>query len=389
MSKFMKLQQSWLQSVQGSEWLLVLKRLGLADELLKYTEVREGGVNTIRSFHRPDFQQALVGRLPASCRIHCSKRLQSYCQQPTGQIEIQFEDGSTTTCDVLIGADGIKSAVRRTFAHEKVTLARSQGKSTGAAEHEAFADPVWSGMVAYRALIPLEKLRLVAPDHPTLLTSAPCCYVGKNKFIIVYPMSRGKFVNFVAYDSQPELEGTTFNGPWVSTVSPTELAGLFSTWETDIQTLISCVENPLLWAVHTVNTLESFISGRVALVGDAAHAMTPFQGSGAGQAIEDAFILATLLGHHATTLQTLDHALLVYDKVRRPRAVEVVANSRESGRLLMLHDYDFRGMSDDAVLKELHTIGEKHDRSADWTWNTSIDESVEEALTMLLENAVL
>ena len=119
-------------------------------------------------FHRADFQQVLLRKLPISCKVHYSKRLRSYKQRLSGPIELLFEDGSSSFCDVLIGADGLKSAVRRTFLVEEAELAKSEGKWAEVAKINASVDPVWSGTNAYRALIPAEKLRARNPDHPIL-----------------------------------------------------------------------------------------------------------------------------------------------------------------------------------------------------------------------------
>ncbi|KAG5638593.1 hypothetical protein H0H81_011679 [Sphagnurus paluster] len=300
-------------------------------------------LNTIRTFHRADFQQSLLRRLPASCKTHCSKRLQSYSQQPTGLVEIVFEDGSTAVCDVLIGADGLKSAVRRKFVTEQVPPAQSKWTHTEIAEHDASAEPVWSGILAYRALIPAERLRSQAPDHPAFSTSIRYFYLGKNNVSVSATVNGIPVADrIVAVHSRPFQVGATFDGPWASTVDRAEFTSLFSTWEPEVQMLIS-----------------------------------------------DAYILATLLGHRTTTRQTLEHALLVYVKVRRPRAIEVVSKSRRNGKLLMMDDYDFRGMSNDAVLKELRSSVEEIDRLSEWTWTTSIDESVQQALTMLLGNVII
>jgi salicylate hydroxylase len=119
------------------------------------------------TFHRADFQSALLKNLPRSCRVTCSKRLRSYTQSPTGPIELVFEDGSTATCDVLIGADGLKSAVRRTMFTEKAQVAQSQKQWSEAAECMASIEPLWSGTNAYRALIPAERLAARSPNHRT------------------------------------------------------------------------------------------------------------------------------------------------------------------------------------------------------------------------------
>ena len=140
------------------------------------------------------------------------------------------------------------------------------------------------------------------------------------QYVIAYPISKGKMVNFVAFKSHHDLENTRFNGPWVCATDSAEFSATFRTWEPEVQALVDvsifftlsviqlaqqfqCVERPLRWAIHTVKPLKSFVSGRVGIIGDAvrslltfipliyrpalqAHAMTPHQGSGAGQAIE-------------------------------------------------------------------------------------------------------
>jgi len=117
------------------------------------------------AFHRPDFQTVLLRRLPPSYRIHCSKRLRSYNQRQGGPISLLFEDGSRATCDVLLGADGIKSAVRRSLVGEKAQWAQAENRLSEAAEFMSMVEPAWSGTNAYRALIPAERLRAVSPNH--------------------------------------------------------------------------------------------------------------------------------------------------------------------------------------------------------------------------------
>ncbi|KAG6901681.1 hypothetical protein C0995_009236 [Termitomyces sp. Mi166 len=148
----------------------------------------------------------------------------------------------------------------------------------------AAIDPVWSGTNAYRALILSDDLRRIAPDHKVY--TRPTQYLGKNGYIIAYPVAHGKYINFVACISRHDLEYSLFDGPWFLPVDRVEFAGHFSGWESEVQQLISCVKQPFRWAIHTIKPLPSFVSGNVAVLGDAAHAMTPHQGSGAGQAIE-------------------------------------------------------------------------------------------------------
>ncbi|KAG6909506.1 hypothetical protein DXG01_017063 [Tephrocybe rancida] len=407
---------------------------GLEEDLLKYSEVKPhtGPVTSFRYrksnqtpgldfytlvtkgnlmlFHRADFQRVLLRRLPKTCQAHCSKRLQSYSQCLSGPIEVIFEDGSRTTCDVLIGADGLKSAVRRSFLQEKAAWARSEGRNVEAVNIDASIDPVWTGQNAYRALIPTERLKRCSPDHKILSRPTQCKHADLRstkvpgqewrktppflnerhqliapllQYIIAYPIARGKFVNFVAFTANHEREYSPFQGKWVSKSNRAEFAGLFAEWEPEVQELISCVDDPIRWAVHTIKPLDSFISGGVALIGDAAHAMTPHQGSGAGQALEDAYILGTVLGHPSTTRTTLDRALHIFDHIRRPHALRVAEKSRRNGQIFTLHDLDLEGLPDDALLVELNTLSEEFTKSWEWAWSTSIEGSKEEALRML------
>lgn len=95
------------------------------------------------------------------------------------------------------------------------------------------------------------------------------------------------------------------------------------------------------------------------MMGDAAHAMTSFQGQGAGQAIEDACVLQTLLGKVRRT-EEIPYALEAYDQVRRPRAERVVTTSREAGYLLTMQ---LEGVKDD-----LDKMKEQWERRMSWIW---------------------
>ncbi|KAJ3862361.1 hypothetical protein EV359DRAFT_74222 [Lentinula novae-zelandiae] len=390
----------------------IIKMLGLEADLLKVTETQvvDGPVSTFRYrksdqyegiefytlitqgslmlFHRADFQQTLLNHLPKQCRTHCLKRLRSYAQRQSGPIELLFEDGTTASCDLLIGADGVKSAVRAGVLGEKAQWARSEGRREEALEILQHVEPVWSGTNAYRALIPIQKLKAIAPNHRVLNTPG-VQYLGKQGYIIAYRISGGKLINFVAFVVKHHLENTQFNGPWMSTVDNSAFSSIFAHWEPEVRALIACVENPMQWAIHTVRPMQSFVSGRVALLGDAAHSMTPHQGSGAGQAIEDACILATVLGHPSTNRTNIARALRVYDSIRCPFAYRVMEVSRINGRYFTLQLDEAAGAMDLDKLPpkqqwdNLQQLGSRIVKNWEWTWTTSIDTTLQEALRML------
>ncbi|PCH44584.1 salicylate hydroxylase [Wolfiporia cocos MD-104 SS10] len=346
-----------------------------------YTLITPGGMTTL---HRPEFQSVLLKHVPPSCRMHTSKRLVSYTQPPSdtrrsghspAPIVLRFSDGSSATCDLLIGADGVKSNVRAGLVRELASDAAAQGRTREAEELRRAAHPLWSGTRTYRATIPAEVLRARLPGHRVL--TEPMIYFGKDTQLTCYPIARGTIINFAAMRARYDLENTILDGPWIDDAPREELLQDFSRWEPEVQALFQSVPRYSRWAIHTTQRLPSFVSGRIALIGDAAHAMMPYQGAGAGQAIEDGYLLATLLGHRKTTLPTLVRALRIYDELRRPFAQRVAETSRENGLLYTLnHPALARGAGLDAAAARIR------DNWA-WAWETTIDGDVDRALRML------
>ncbi|KAF8624142.1 hypothetical protein AX17_007205 [Amanita inopinata Kibby_2008] len=389
----------------------ILQKLGLEKELLQRSDVKpvDGPVDSFHyrkgdqedgfdfytlttqgnmiAFHRAEFQKALIRKVLPTCKIHCSKRLKTYVRKPYRMIELVFEDGTTTTCDVLVGADGIRSVVRRVLLTEKAQIARARNEDAARIDKIlAPVEPAWTGQIAYRAIVPGEELRARAPGHRVLTSAVQ--YLGKNGFLLAYPISLGELINIVAFRTRHDLEGSNFEGKWVSTTDKTEFTREFSHWEADVHELLDCVEKATRWAVHTIRPMDSFVQSRVVLAGDAAHAMLPHQGSGAGQAVEDAYILSSLLGHPKTTRETLEHALQVYDQVRRPFALEVQRKSRLAGRYFTFHpevtnlDMD---EGEEQSRDKLLDLAEKFTKNWEWAWTTHIEDSLEDALRMLEE----
>ncbi|KZT63552.1 hypothetical protein DAEQUDRAFT_680182, partial [Daedalea quercina L-15889] len=139
-------------------------------------------------------------------------------------------------------------------------------------------------------------------------------------------------INVVAFVTNPEGEGTKYEGAWSREASKQEIVDEYADWESWVVQLF----NASAWVINVAPKLPTYVGERVALLGDAAHAMTPHQGSGAGQAIEDGYILASLLADPRATRETLPRVLQVYDSIRRPFSQSIVQRSRATG---MLCDY--------------------------------------------------
>ena len=119
-------------------------------------------------FHRAEFHEVLLNRLSSRCRTFPSKRLESYIQRAGAPIMLHFQDGSTATCDILIGADGLKSAVRKTMFQEAAMWAESQHRNSDAAKLRNLREPRFSGFIAYRVVIPAARLSSLSPQHRAL-----------------------------------------------------------------------------------------------------------------------------------------------------------------------------------------------------------------------------
>jgi len=267
--------------------------------------------------HRAAFLDALVNKVDPHS-THFNKRCTNI--EPSGsdssQLTLRFADGTTASADVVLGADGIKSTVRRAITPD------------------IHHPPSFSNTVAYRGLVPIGDVK--AAGVKTDLTKRPINFVGKGKHIIVFPIKGDTVINVVAFVTDRSVEIGQANlppeEPWVTPVTKEELLEQYAGWGSDVTGLLGCIQNPNKWSIHVVSPpLKSYVNKRIALLGDAAHGMLPHLGAGAGQGLEDAFVLAKLIGHPQTNKSNVERILRVYDKVRLARSQMVWEGSRSAG----------------------------------------------------------
>ncbi|KAG1819184.1 uncharacterized protein BJ212DRAFT_1298430 [Suillus subaureus] len=331
--------------------------------ILRRSDIPQGGfewfqqIPTLMSshMHRQHLMDTLKQHLPSSCSLHFNKRLTRYDKQLSGSLMLHFADDSTSTTDVLIGADGVHSSVRKMLFE---TLDRDV---VDPSKIRHYTDPSWTGTLVYRTVFPAKKLSDLDPNHVSLKDFVIFC--GMRKHVVSYPVSQGTLINVVASVTDEEKAGTPFEDRWVSSVSHEEVQEPYQDFEPAVKNLLKCFENPSRWALHVVNELPLSAYDGVALIGDACHAMTPHFGAGAGQAIEDAFVLGRLLAHPLTTLDNVPAALKVYQDVRLLFAQSVARESARAGRL-----YDFDISSAANVQEELEI--RKEQLLAQWEWES-------------------
>jgi len=139
--------------------------------------------------------------------------------------------------------------------------------------------------------------------------------------------------------------------------------------------------DPSQWAIFEHPYISTFAKSRVAILGDAAHASTPHQGAGAGQAIEDAHVLSELLGDSCIKFaKDVVAAFKAYDEVRRPRSQRVVTTSKENAYLLCLC---MDGVGDDEA--KLKDTFQQH---LHWLWDLDVQgqEEAREKMIAYLES---
>lgn len=229
-------------------------------------------------------------------------------RQTTSGAVVRFADGSETEADAVVGADGIHSVVRdRLFVPD---------------------EPVFSGTSGYRALVPLDRLRHI----PQLAESVLWLWLGPGRHFIAYPVADGSALNFLAV--VPDRDWTVES--WSTRGSGAELLAAFDGWHPFVTEVLAACESPGRWALYDREPQRTWTIGAVTLLGDAAHAMLPHHGQGANQSLEDAVVLAELLG--AVDAGGVQAALRAYERARRPRTRLLQTGSRKNADCFQLPD---------------------------------------------------
>ena len=241
---------------------------------------------------RGDLHDILAGAAPA---VQFSTV--SQVRSSSGDATIVLDSGETRTFDLVIGADGIASAIRRSWPE--------------------YPGIRYAGCTAWRGIT----------AGPVDVPMAGETWGRGERFGIV-PMARGRVYWFATVSVPPN---------WPVADEKADLLRRFAGWHDPIPALLQATDARVILRndiVELAAPLSRFIRGRVVLVGDAAHAMTPNLGQGGNQALEDAITLAAL----AAQARDLDVAISRYDEMRRKRTALLARRSRQIGRIAQVHN---------------------------------------------------
>jgi salicylate hydroxylase len=242
--------------------------------------------------HRADLLSALAGAFPAE-RVHLGHQLTGLTETGDG-VRARFADGTHTDADVLVGADGIHSVVRRELFGPQ--------------------QPRFTGCAAYRGLVPAERLRRLRLEVTAQV------WMGPGQHLVHYFVRGGELLNVVAIVEQDQWTRES----WTDRGDVADALAAFAGWHPQVRTILSAMDETFIWALFDRAPLPRWSSGRTTLLGDACHPMLPFMAQGAAQSIEDGATLAACLTQAGPDIPA---ALLRYERLRIPRTSRMQALS--------------------------------------------------------------
>lgn len=275
--------------------------------------------------HRADLQTILLDAVRGrpGIRLCVGREVSGLAETDDGvSLTMRSVDGDRSeslSADLVVGADGVRSALRQLFDARPLQLHRQ---------------------AAWRAVIPREA----APE--ALQGDETGLWLGSGRHVVHYPINGGKRLNVVAI--VPEREG---DEDWGRLGDPAVLRDHFPDAAAPLTDLLSLPDTWVVWSLVDRPAARPMARGRIALLGDAAHPVLPFLAQGAALAIEDAAVLAASLSAKGG----VPEALTAYAAARRSRVRAVQRAARRNGRFY--HAGRLIGFARDTVMRRLGPEG--------------------------------
>jgi len=245
--------------------------------------------------HRGDLHEALLSVLPGGI-VHCDRKLVGLDERGS-RVTLTFEGGHRAEADLVIGADGVHSIVRDIIIGPDA--------------------PIHKGRIAYRAIFP--SALMGGKDVGASRTK----WWGVDRHIVIYYTRRDRSeIYFVT--SVPEPAEWLTRESWSATGDVHELRKAYEGFHPDVRAVLAACPDCHKWAILEREPLPKWSEGRVVLLGDACHPMTPYMAQGAATAMEDAAVLARCLADAEGEVRS---ALSKYEAHRKPRTSRIQAIS--------------------------------------------------------------
>ncbi len=245
--------------------------------------------------HRADLHAAIEAVVPDGI-VHLGMKLAGL-EQNAREVTLAFEDGTRARADAVIGADGVHSLAR------EIILGPER--------------PRFTGRVAYRATYPAARLKAA-------ITPVRTKWWGPDRHMVIYYVTAARDeLYFVT--SVPERADWITPESWSAKGDLVELKAAYAGFHPEVQAVIDACPEVYKWGLFEREPLARWSAGRVALLGDACHPMTPYMAQGAASALEDAAVLARCLSGDGA--DDLERAFRVYEATRKPRASAIQAGS--------------------------------------------------------------
>jgi salicylate hydroxylase len=260
-----------LRDYKGGEVLRLDLGMGAADEY--------------HFIHRADLIDILAAAVRgAGARIRLMQKVVRV--EAGARPVVHLASGAAMEADLVLGADGLHSVVRRTL----------NGDLT----------PFFTRQVAWRAVVPNHRAR--GPEVQV--------HMGPLRHLVSYPLRGGALLNLVAVQERAAWTAES----WSQQDDPMVLRAAFGDFGPDARAMLEAVEEVNLWGLFRHPVARVWHAGRLAILGDAAHPTLPFLAQGASMALEDAWVLADALSSEPT----VDAALARYQARREGRVARVV-----------------------------------------------------------------
>ena len=250
-------------------------------------------------FFRPDLHRVLVDALPEGVLRLGARVVEA------NDDGVTLEGGERITADGVVAADGIRSPIRQQLVGTE--------------------EPVFSGTVVFRGVIPRENAGNLHPDKTNRY------WIGPYRHGVSYWISGGALLALNLGVQRANWSEES----WTREVDAEEADAYLDGWDGALRERVRRCGRVLRAGVYVRQPIDNWTYGRMTLLGDAAHAMEPFQAQGAAQAVEDAYVLGRCV---AASGGDVEAAFRRYERIRMDRAAELQTQARDAGFEFFLED---------------------------------------------------